>query len=94
MNQTGKTPPVSRPPNPGWSTLGWAALTSMALCAGSAGLVDASDSPTAQGNVILTGGTDGYYNGGEWPEVARTVLSVALCIRFRCPRAMAIVLPN
>jgi hypothetical protein len=63
-------------PNSRWGTLRWAALTSVALCAGSAGLLHAGDSPTAKGNLMLTGSTSGYYNGGEWPELTRTVLSV------------------
>ena len=52
----------------------WAALV---CCAGYTSPVLASDHPVARGNLILTGNSDGYYNGGEWPELVRTVLSMA-----------------
>ena len=52
------------------------ALVAIALALPLSGPLAASDSPTARGNLILSGNADGYYNGGEWPELARTVLSI------------------
>ena len=56
-----------------WRT--WLLLI-LVFCTGHTSSVLASDYPVAQGNLILTSNTDGYYNGGEWPELVRTALSV------------------
>ena len=53
-----------------------AAFLTMALALLLSGPLHAGGSPTGQGNLILTGSTDGHYNGGEWPELARTALTI------------------
>ena len=40
-----------------------------------AGPADALDFPTEKGTVMLTGSGNGHYNGGEWPELAVSMLT-------------------
>lgn len=67
---------MDRPTKAPNATRARTALFAAALALPLNGPLQAGDAPTGQGNLILTGSTDGHYNGGEWPEWVTTVLSV------------------
>ena len=40
----------------------------------------AFDSPTEQGNIMLMGSGNSYYSGGEWPGLAKTVITTLVVL--------------